>query len=269
MASRMGSADFGGNFGTGPLSRIDLNALAASVTAHALVAALLALTWGEAVLVEGGARPALVSIDLSTREGGPGPKAPPSAQPEQPRARPTPLPPAPSPAVVAEPRPAAQPLPPPVTPAGGNNGPGRVGEGTAMTTTPQAPAAKAPPSPARPAPATDPQPRAPEGPAGPQGSGGSGGGRSAQAGNSATGNFKGRIYQHLLRHRRTNTIGSGAVLVGFTIAPDGSAHTIFVARPSGSVRFDREALALVRRAAPFPRPPDGAAHSFTFEITGQ
>ncbi|MFD2138036.1 hypothetical protein ACFSLT_27465 [Novosphingobium resinovorum] len=54
MAYWMGRSEFG----TGPFARIDLNAMAASVTAHAIVAALLVFTWGETVLVEGAPVPA-------------------------------------------------------------------------------------------------------------------------------------------------------------------------------------------------------------------
>ncbi|PNU06655.1 energy transducer TonB family protein [Novosphingobium guangzhouense] len=258
-------------FGTGPFARIDLNAMAASVTAHAVVAALLVFTWGETVLVEGGTRSTLVSIDLSTREGGPGPKAPSPAEAERPQERAvTPPDEVPSQAVVTEPRPAVQPLPAPAAPAGGG-GQGRTGDGTAATTTRQLPVAKLIPvaTLVTPISAPGPQTRAAEGVAEARGRGGSGGGSTDQAGNSAVSNFKGRIYQHLQRHRRGNTIGAGAALIGFTIEPDGSARTIQVARTSGSSRFDHEAMALVRRASPFPRPPDGTAHSFTFEITGQ
>ncbi|EJL32984.1 energy transducer TonB, partial [Novosphingobium sp. AP12] len=102
-----------------------------------------------------------------------------------------------------------------------------------------------------------------------RGTGGAGGGRSGLDGNSAVSNYKGRVYQHLLRYRQTNTIGSGKVLVAFIVEPDGSARNISVTRSSGSSRFDREAVQLVRRAVPLPSPPDGVSHSFTFEISGQ
>jgi len=268
MAYWMGRSEFG----TGPFARIDLNAMAASVTAHALVAALLVFTWGEAVLVEGGTRSRLVSIDLSMREGGPGPKMQPLAEAQQPLERAV-TPPAevPSQAVVAEARPAAQPLPQPAAQAGGG-GQGRMGEGTAATTTRQLPVAKLIPAAAFVTPAATapgPQARAGESAAEAQGKGGSGGGNTDQAGNSAVSNFSGRVYQHLKRYQRGNTIGAGEAVIAFTVEPGGAARAIRVARTSGSSRFDHEAMALVRRASPFPRPPDGEAHSFTFEITGQ
>lgn len=267
MVFPRGSRDFGH-----PMAQVDLKAMTASIAAHAAVFAALAMTWNEAVLVEGGTRSALVSIDLAMREGGPGPKTQAVAEAEQARQQPeTPPTEAPSHTVMAEPqaRPSPQPTPSPPAAQAGGGGEGRLGQGTAATTTQPLPTARLIPVRAVVTPVAAPQPRGHEGAAEAQGTGGSGGGRTDQDGNSATGNFKGRIYQHLLRHRRTNTIGSGEVLVAFTIEPDGAARAISIARGSGSSRFDREALALVRRASPFPRPPDGAAHSFTFAITGQ
>ena len=254
------------------MAQVDLKAMTASVAAHAAVLAAFAMTWSEAVLVEGGTRSALVSIDLAMREGGPGPQAQKAQDAEELREKST-RPPTETPThkAIAEPQARTDPQPtlPPPTPRAGGGGEGRIGKGTAAATTRPLPTARLIPAQMVVAPPAAPQPRGHEGAAAPQGTGGSGGGRTDMAGNSAVSNFKGRIYQHLLRHRRTNTIGSGEVLVAFTIEADGTAGAISVARGSGSSRFDREALALVRRASPFPRPPDGAAHSFTFAITGQ
>lgn len=254
------------------MAQVDLKAMTASVAAHAAVLAAFAMTWSEAVLVEGGTRSAMVSIDLAMREGARGPQAQTVRDPEEHREKPmTPPTETPSHDAIAEPQahPRQQPTPAPPAPQTGGGGEGRIGQGTAAATTRPLPTARLIPAQMMVAPPAAPQPRGHEGAAEPQGTGGSGGGRTDRAGNAAVSNFKGRIYQHLLRHRRTNTIGSGEVIVAFTIEADGTARAISVARGSGSSRFDREALALVRRASPFPRPPDGAAHSFTFAITGQ
>ena len=50
---------------------------------------------------------------------------------------------------------------------------------------------------------------------------------------------------------------TGSVLVAFSIASDGAVVDCRVMHGSGSPRLDAAALALVRRAAPFPRPPAG------------
>lgn len=269
-------------FGASPRTGVDLGGMTASVAAHALVLGLLAISWSDEVLVEGGTRAALVTIDLAAPEGGPGAKLQSIDLHDDTPPIPTPTPPKPTiptPAItvqktLAAPEPA--PLPPLLAQAAGGGGDGRSGQGTGAAPTHQDGTAKVIPVRATtshpPLIAASLQPRTATGSqaeADARGTGGSGGGRSDQAGNSAVSNFKGRVYQHLLRYRRTNTIGSGKVLVGFTIEPDGDAQGIFVARTSGVSRFDHEALQLVRRSAPFPRPPDGEAHSFTFEIAGQ
>ncbi|MDB5724129.1 MAG: hypothetical protein JWQ16_883 [Novosphingobium sp.] len=83
------------------------------------------------------------------------------------------------------------------------------------------------------------------------------------------GGYKTEIWQHLQRFRRPNSVGAGATLVRFTIDDGGGALNLAVARSSGSSIFDREALQMVRRAAPFPKPPQGAGRVFEFEIKGQ
>ena len=47
----------------------------------------------------------------------------------------------------------------------------------------------------------------------------------------------------------------GTVLVGFEIGPDGGVFRLMLRRSSGSGLLDEEALATIRRAAPFPPYP--------------
>lgn len=49
----------------------------------------------------------------------------------------------------------------------------------------------------------------------------------------------------------------GSVLVNFTVAPDGTASDISLARSSQHLILDRAALAAVKASSPFPPPPDG------------
>lgn len=90
---------------------------------------------------------------------------------------------------------------------------------------------------------------------------------SAPAGGN--GGYKAAVWLHLQRFRRPNSVGAGATLVRFTIDDGGGALNVSVARSSGSASFDREALQMVRRAAPFPKPPQGAGRVFEFEIKGR
>ncbi|HUD31016.1 MAG TPA: TonB family protein [Novosphingobium sp.] len=263
-------------FGTSPFGRVNLGGMGASVAAHALVLALLAMTWGEETLIEGGTRSALVSIDLAAQEGGPGKtKAPPRETPDA-AVKPPP------PTMEAQPisRPSPEPsaaVQPPAQERPGGGGAGRTGQGTGIATIHPTPVASPVPvratvSPASAATAAEARPAHPaagaDQAADERGTGGSGGGRTDQAGNSSASNFKGLVFQHLYRHRGTNSVGSAKVLVGFTIDPDGSARDIAVVRSSGVPLFDRQALQLVRRAVPFPRPPDRAARRLVCEITG-
>lgn len=273
-------------FGQSVQPRLNLGAITASAAAHVLVVALLAMTWREETRAEGGTRSALVSIDFAAQEGGPAPKKMPPVEAVEPEPQASTAPPTQMPVQHAtpEPHPLPDPAPSPVprprdrpSPAElSGGGDGRTGQGSAAATTRPTPAATPVPVPASlftPARAAAPAPaqRGQDGNrnADTRGTGGTGGGRSDKDGNSEASNYEGRVYQHLLRYRQTNTIGSGKVLVAFTVEPEGTARNMAVARSSGSVRFDREGLQLVRRAAPFPRPPDRATHRFTFEITGQ
>ncbi|MET1755520.1 TonB family protein [Novosphingobium sp. RD2P27] len=77
------------------------------------------------------------------------------------------------------------------------------------------------------------------------------------------------IKQHLLRFRRQNTVGPGSTFIHFIVLADGTVADVGVAQSSGSSRFDREAMQIVRRAAPFPHPPGGNSRSFNLEFTGR
>jgi TonB family protein len=249
--------------------------MTASVAAHAAVVALLVMTWKEDIKVEGGTRSALVAINLSGQEGGPGPKAMDPLMANDPASTPPPAP-AQTGTIPVQPQPRS--LPEAVSPsapqkealqadnAGG--GQGRIGPGNAAATTQSVPAATPVPVPVRamtaPAPsialavAAVPPSRGsgrPEPAGGINGTGGAGGGRTGMAGNAATSNYKGKLYQHLTRYKQVNVVGAGTVVIALTVEPGGTARDIVVARSSGSIRFDREALQLVRRAVPLPPPP--------------
>ncbi len=60
--------------------------------------------------------------------------------------------------------------------------------------------------------------------------------------------------------------GKGQVLVGFTIAGDGSLSLVKVLKSSGNAQLDQIALDHIRRSSPFPPPPEGAGSSFSFEF---
>jgi protein TonB len=77
------------------------------------------------------------------------------------------------------------------------------------------------------------------------------------------------IYRHLQRFKKPNTVGAGATLLSMAIDNGGAVLSVSVMRSSGSAAFDREAQQIVRRASPFPTPPEGANRTFQFEIKGR
>ncbi|MEM9240256.1 MAG: energy transducer TonB [Pseudomonadota bacterium] len=94
-------------------------------------------------------------------------------------------------------------------------------------------------------------------------------GRSTTAGNAAASNYPGQVMRKLNRVPKPRVGSRGTVVVNFVIAASGGLSGVSVVRSSGSARLDQAALQVVRRAAPFPRPPAGAKRSFQISIKGQ
>jgi protein TonB len=91
------------------------------------------------------------------------------------------------------------------------------------------------------------------------------GGKSS-AGNAALSNYPGKVAAKLRRALRYPAEAKrqklrGQVRVGFVVSAGGGVGSIRVVSSSGSPVLDRAALETVRRAAPFPPIPEGAARS--------
>jgi len=69
-------------------------------------------------------------------------------------------------------------------------------------------------------------------------------------------------YPALARERST----TGTVTVTFELDPDGNVTKVSVVQSSGHDELDADALATIRRAAPFEPPPQGAPRIYTFPI---
>lgn len=95
---------------------------------------------------------------------------------------------------------------------------------------------------------------------------GSGTAKSKKAGNAAVSNYSGLVNRHLARIRKPSLNRRGVVRVSFSIALSGGLAGVSVARSSGSSKLDQAAASMIRRAAPFPKPPAGARRSFTISI---
>jgi protein TonB len=58
----------------------------------------------------------------------------------------------------------------------------------------------------------------------------------------------------------------GIAIIGFVLDESGQITSVSLLRSSGEADLDAESVALVNRAAPFPRPPPGAQDSFAIEV---
>lgn len=94
-------------------------------------------------------------------------------------------------------------------------------------------------------------------------------GRQQAAGNAAVSNYPGIVMRKLSRAGKPRVRARGAAVVAFSISGNGGVSSVSLARSSGSAELDRAALQLVRGAAPFPQPPQGAQRSFSIQIKGR
>jgi TonB family protein len=85
-------------------------------------------------------------------------------------------------------------------------------------------------------------------------------------------NYRGIVAAHLARYKQfpadaRSRGDQGVASVTFTLSGSGSVTSARLARSSGVASLDREVTAMVRRASPFPPPPDGRSASFTVPIS--
>lgn len=96
---------------------------------------------------------------------------------------------------------------------------------------------------------------------------------AAAAGSGAAGGGSGgyiaEVRAQLSRNRRSlpGILSTAHSEVAFSIAPNGAVSDVKLVTPSGIAELDREAIALVRRAAPFPAPPDGKARRLSVPVS--
>ncbi|MDF1609093.1 TonB family protein [Hoeflea sp. YIM 152468] len=90
--------------------------------------------------------------------------------------------------------------------------------------------------------------------------------KTGATGNAAAANYPGKVYARIARTRQTNSGGRGVAYVRFKVASSGKASSVSVSRSSGNSRVDRAAIAHIKRASPFPKPPAGAQTSFVIPV---
>lgn len=94
-------------------------------------------------------------------------------------------------------------------------------------------------------------------------------GRQQSAGNAKSSNYRGLVMRKLSRARRPKATRGRVARVSFTISTSGGLSRVAVAQGSGSAAYDRKAVQLVKRAAPFPKPPAGVTRDFVVAIKSQ
>ncbi len=80
-------------------------------------------------------------------------------------------------------------------------------------------------------------------------------------------NYPGIVRAHLARYKQPLGSSQGSATVSFTVGGSGSVGGVRLARASGVAAIDQEVQAMVRRASPFPPPPDGRSQSFTVPVS--
>lgn len=89
------------------------------------------------------------------------------------------------------------------------------------------------------------------------------------AGGQSVARYGDTVMRQIAKLRRKKAPDRGAVTVGFEIGADGGLRRVAVVSSSGSTALDQVAVEHIRRAAPFPPPPEGAATRFAFEFVGR
>jgi protein TonB len=84
--------------------------------------------------------------------------------------------------------------------------------------------------------------------------------------------YHGLVAAHLARHKQYPTESrarreEGTASIAFTIDGSGRVTSVRLARTSGVAALDQESVAMVRRASPFPAPPDSRSMSFTVPVS--
>ncbi|MBX9778496.1 MAG: energy transducer TonB [Xanthobacteraceae bacterium] len=80
--------------------------------------------------------------------------------------------------------------------------------------------------------------------------------------------YRALVAGHLQRHKQypAGARGEGRAVVSFSVDGSGRVTSSQVVGSSGNPAFDREVVAMARRASPFPRPPDGKGQNFTVSV---
>lgn len=92
---------------------------------------------------------------------------------------------------------------------------------------------------------------------------------AVQSGNAAASNYPGLVMRRIARVPKPRVNARGTTVVAFSISRGGGLGALSVVRSSGSAALDKAALRVIRKASPFPKPPQGAKRSFSIRIKGR
>ena len=91
-------------------------------------------------------------------------------------------------------------------------------------------------------------------------------GKSQDVGNKAASNYPGQVLRRIQRISRPRVRSKGRAQVSFRISASGGLEAARISRSSGSAKLDQAALRIIKKAAPFPKPPAGAQRSYSVFI---
>lgn len=93
--------------------------------------------------------------------------------------------------------------------------------------------------------------------------------KAESAGAAASASYGNAVMRKISRTRKKSTSLRGTAVVSFSVGANGQLANVSIARSSGHAELDRLGLDHIRRAAPFPAPPQGANTRFSVEFTGR
>lgn len=88
---------------------------------------------------------------------------------------------------------------------------------------------------------------------------------NAELGNAAVDNYNGALMRHMRKARKFDTNARRSSKISITIDANGHVIEVRVLRASGDKTWDRRVVKELKRIAPYPAPPSGETHSWSFD----
>ncbi|MEM7639638.1 MAG: TonB family protein [Pseudomonadota bacterium] len=88
---------------------------------------------------------------------------------------------------------------------------------------------------------------------------------STELGNAAADNYNGALMRHMRKARKFDTNARRSSKISITIDANGYVLEVRVLRASGDKTWDRRVVKELKRIAPYPAPPSGETHSWSFD----